>query len=115
MLAVKAKYDGKVFIPMEPVQLKPASEVTVVIQEAELKKESGDIAYGSSAYRNWKPLPEEERLKTAYQEFKEAFPDEEPDMELLKLVGAAPPTRIEDDKQILMDAIWEKYHGADSD
>ena len=115
MLAIKAKYDGKVFIPMESIRLKPTSEVIVMIQETECEKERGEIAYGSPAYRSWKPLPEEERVKTAYQEFKEAFPDHEPDRELLRLVGIVPPTPVEDDKQILMDAIWEEYHGADSD
>ena len=86
-----------------------------MIQKAEHEKKSGEIAYGAPAYRNWKPLPEEERVKRAYQEFKQVFPDREPDMELLRLVGTAPPTPVEDDKQILMDAIWEKYYGADSD
>ena len=78
----------------------------VIIVEEDTK---GEMRYGSKEYENWEPLPDEERMKSAYEEYKVKFPEADVELEDFRYVGILPPTPVEDDKKILIDVICEKY------
>ena len=106
MQAIKVQYNGEVFVPLEPVKAKHIKEAMVIIVGEEAKDE---IRYGSKEYEYWKPLPDGERMKLAYEEYKAKFPESDVELEDFRYVGIAPPTPVEDDKKILIDVICEKY------
>lgn len=68
----------------------------------------GYLEYGSEEYKSWKPLPKDERVKKAYEEYKSRFNDE-PDRKLLELVGLGPPLTPQDQKRELRELLEEKY------
>ena len=106
MQAIKVQYNGEVFVPLEPVRAKHIKEAMVIIVEEEAK---GEIRYGSKEYEDWKPLPDEERMKLAYEEYKAEFPESEVELEDFRYVGVLPPLSLEDSKKELLDIIEEKY------
>ena len=106
MLTVRVKYDGKVFVPLEPVTATHIKEALVIIVDEE---RSQTIRYGSKEYEEWQPLPDEERMQQAYEEFKAKFPDTDVAPEDFRYVGIMPPLSIEDSKRELRDIIAEKY------
>ena len=107
MQIIKVKYNGKVFTPLEDVKIDEIEDAIVVI-EGRKKQIRGFIDYNSEEYKTWKPLPKEERIRKAYEEYKSRFNDE-PDMELLELVGIAPPLTPDDQKKELRDILEERY------
>ena len=111
MQTIKVQYNGEVFVPLESVRTKHIKEALVIIVEEETK---GEIRYGSKEYEDWKPLPDEERMKLAYEEYKAKFPEADVELEDFRYVGIAPPTPVEDDKRFIRDAIWEKYNDAEN-
>lgn len=106
MQAIKVKYNGEVFVPLEPVKAKNIKEAMVIIVGEET---SGEIRYGSVEYEDWKPLPDEERMKLAYEEYKAKFPEADVELEDFRHVGIWPPLSLEDSKKELLDIIEEKY------
>jgi len=108
MQVVKVKYNGKVFVPLERIEMDEIKSAVVVIEGERKRKPEGFIEYSSEEYKNWKPLPKEERMRKAYEEYKSKFNDE-PDTELLELVGIAPPLTPDDQKRELKDILEERY------
>ena len=106
MQAIKVQYNGEVFVPLEPVRAKYIKEAMVIIVEEETK---GEIRYGSKEYENWEPLPDEERMKLAYEEYKTKFPESDVELKDFRYVGVLPPLSLEDSKKELLDIIEEKY------
>lgn len=124
MQAIKARFDGDVFIPLEPFKSKAISRVFIVI-EGEGEDEAGRGKYPSATQEEsfntdkefqqastkmpfWK-LPEEERVKIAYKKYKKKFPDSEPDMGLLKLVGILPPMTDEEIRESYYQHLLRKH------
>ena len=100
MQVLKARYDGKVFIPLESIKSKNIKDVLIVVESG--KKDSEKVI------PLWN-LPEEERLKIVYKDFKEKFPNIEPNARLLKLVGILPPKTDEEIKRKYYGYLKEKH------
>ena len=110
MRVIKVEFNGEVFIPLEAVDPSEIKEAVVIIEVKEESKSEGYIKYGSPEYKDWRPLPREERIKRAFEEYKSKF-NEEPDMELLEMVGIAPPLTPEDQKKELRYIIEQRHLG----
>ena len=122
MQAIKARFDGDVFIPLEPFKSKAISRAFIVIEgedEAERGKEffaTQEEGFNTDKEPEKSPanipfwkLPEEERVRIAYKKYKKKFPDSEPDMGLLKLVGILPPMTDEEIRESYYQHLLRKH------
>ncbi|MBU0566729.1 DUF104 domain-containing protein [bacterium] len=105
MQTIRARFDGEIFVPLGPVNLKEPMDVLLSVRE---KADRAETKESDEAIPFWK-LPEKERVKIAYKEYKEEFPDSEPDMDLLKLVGILPPMTDEEIKESYYQHLLRKH------
>jgi len=91
MQTIRARFDGNVFIPLEPMKSRKIKEAFVVIEDE----------VESNKAINWLSLPEEERIKLAEDEFKKKYPEGPLSKKWLKMVGVWPKiTQEERDKEL---------------
>ena len=108
MQTIRARFDGEIFIPLQPVNLKKATDVLLSVQEKADRAQTKESDETTTKIPFWK-LPEEERVKIAYKKYKKKFPDSEPDMGLLKLVGILPPMTDEEIKESYYQHLLRKH------
>lgn len=84
MQAIKVKYNGEVFVPLEPIRAKHIKEAIVIIVE----ETNGGIGYNSE--NNQEVLSEEEELRLAYEKYKEKYPEGDVGWEEFKYFYAKP-------------------------
>ena len=90
MRAIKTRFDGRVFVPEEEVDLEPGAEAVLAVDE--LKE----------ARAKWKPptAADRERFRRELQAYiDEHLPGTEIDEELLSIVGICPPLTDEEIKE----------------
>lgn len=80
MRTVKARFDGDVFIPLEPVKAGKINKAFVVIKDEVESDEEID----------WSSLPEKERVEMAEEEFRKKYPEGPLSKKWLKMVGVWP-------------------------
>lgn len=118
MQTIRARFDGEVFIPLEPLKTKAIDRAFIVVEGEDEAERGNSQKEGFKTDKEpekspaktplWK-LPEEERVKIAYKEYKEEFPNSEPDMDLLKLVGILPPMTDEEIRESYYQHLLRKH------
>jgi len=86
MQTLRARFDGDVFIPLEPVKAGKINEAFVMIKDEVESDEEID----------WSSLPEEERVEMAEEEFRRKYPEGPLSKKWLKMVGVWPKVTQEE-------------------
>lgn len=86
MQTLRARFDGDVFIPLEPVKAGKINEAFVMIKDEVESDEEID----------WSSLPEEERVEMAEEEFRRKYPEGPLSKKWLKMVGVWPKVTREE-------------------
>ncbi len=95
MPVMTAIYDGKYIVPDRPLTLRQGTRLRVAF-----------IVPLAEEHAPWR-LSSQEREVLAAAEFRETFPDVEPDPDLMRLVGVLPP--LDDVDAAIDQALWEVY------
>lgn len=92
MQTIKARFDGRIFIPLQAVNLKKSTDVLLSVQE-EVDKE--------------KILNQKRKELRKYSQ--DRFPDIEVDEELIELVGILPRSTPQQDREDYIAHLERKY------